>query len=355
MATKTSALAVHLDTSQLRFYRDAPDNYCHFVLGNLFEVFVGLHEHGLLEAEIALTHDNPSPKLSQLYSVFSALPVRNEQKAPAGARTVVLTPSANWTTLERSRDLGFYMPLFREHVARRIGCDVATPSQLTLVQRNPLFGNRYAINEAQLIAELRSYCAEHALELQVVDFAELTFAQQVEAMARTAVLVGVHGAGLVNSLFLPKGSAVIELLPHRRFDARFFRTMGLAKGNHWVRVLEPSSNVPSLLNVALTLTRPGHTKKNRFYRDRNAIFEPAAVLRAVDLVWPRDATRTSPIDSDVALLPAETGFLHKLALWRAHRKFLLALAGVALAAPFLSASPVFWCAALLLLGVMFCV
>ena len=40
-----------------------------------------------------------------------------------------------------------------------------------------------------------------------------TFEEQVRLMARTGVLVTMHGAGLMNEIFLPPGAAVIEIFP----------------------------------------------------------------------------------------------------------------------------------------------
>merc|ERR1711957_955377 len=41
----------------------------------------------------------------------------------------------------------------------------------------------------------------------------MMFAAQVEVVAHTAVLVGTHGQGLFNLVFLPRGGAVVEIPP----------------------------------------------------------------------------------------------------------------------------------------------
>jgi hypothetical protein len=50
-------------------------------------------------------------------------------------------------------------------------------------------------------------------EVRVVDAAALTPREQVEAAAAATVLVGQHGAGLANALWLPPGAGVVEILP----------------------------------------------------------------------------------------------------------------------------------------------
>ncbi len=47
--------------------------------------------------------------------------------------------------------------------------------------------------------------------VDLVDFADMSPAAQMEAINRTTVLVGQHGAGLVHSIFLPGDAPIVEL------------------------------------------------------------------------------------------------------------------------------------------------
>jgi Glycosyltransferase 61 len=60
--------------------------------------------------------------------------------------------------------------------------------------------------------------------LQAVDFAQMSFCEQIRTVAQTDVLIGVHGNGLSHILFLPSGACVIELFPENfhLYDYRFF-------------------------------------------------------------------------------------------------------------------------------------
>lgn len=49
--------------------------------------------------------------------------------------------------------------------------------------------------------------------LQVADLQLLTFTEQIKLLSSTALLVGMHGAGLTNALFMLPGNAVLEILP----------------------------------------------------------------------------------------------------------------------------------------------
>ena len=74
--------------------------------------------------------------------------------------------------------------------------------------------------------------AEHALlaclqthgDVTTIDFAALPWDQQVRVVAAHDVLVGVHGNGLTNALWMRPGSLVLEFFPEgaRHYDYQFF-------------------------------------------------------------------------------------------------------------------------------------
>ena len=72
---------------------------------------------------------------------------------------------------------------------------------------------RKLINETELIASAKR--AVPHLNIEIVDFAGFSFAEQLKIVRETDLLIGVHGAGLTHTMFLPPGSAVVEILPRR--------------------------------------------------------------------------------------------------------------------------------------------
>lgn len=62
------------------------------------------------------------------------------------------------------------------------------------------------------------------IELHIVDFAALSFKEQIKIVAQTDILLGVHGNGLSHTLFLPPGATLIELFPKEslRVEYRLF-------------------------------------------------------------------------------------------------------------------------------------
>lgn len=49
--------------------------------------------------------------------------------------------------------------------------------------------------------------------VQVVDAAHMSPIEQMQLFSSTSLLIGQHGAGLANMLWMPRGSAVVEILP----------------------------------------------------------------------------------------------------------------------------------------------
>lgn len=82
-----------------------------------------------------------------------------------------------------------------------------TPQRVFIHRDN--LGERGIMNFADIKPLLDSF------NIQVINFGELKLHQQIELMQNCELLMGVHGAGLTNMIFLPRGSRVFEF---RRFD-----------------------------------------------------------------------------------------------------------------------------------------
>eukprot|EP00892_Ulva_mutabilis_P005351 jgi/Ulvmu1/3188/UM015_0229.1 len=93
------------------------------------------------------------------------------------------------------------------------------PPQVITFQRKR--ANRRIVNEAQLLDLLRTYAP-----VQVVEFnSSHSFAEQLTTISKTGIFVSAHTSNLANAIFLPPGSAVIELIQRfwswRRLDQSF--------------------------------------------------------------------------------------------------------------------------------------
>jgi protein O-GlcNAc transferase len=65
------------------------------------------------------------------------------------------------------------------------------------------------------------------IKIQSIDFASISFKEQIQIVRDTDVLVGVHGAGLTNMMWMKEGSAVVEILPHSLNFKGFRNVAGL--------------------------------------------------------------------------------------------------------------------------------
>eukprot|EP00698_Gefionella_okellyi_P001711 TRINITY_DN11581_c0_g2_i1.p1 TRINITY_DN11581_c0_g2~~TRINITY_DN11581_c0_g2_i1.p1 ORF type:complete len:603 (-),score=130.43 TRINITY_DN11581_c0_g2_i1:25-1833(-) len=82
------------------------------------------------------------------------------------------------------------------------------------------FMGRKISNEAELLLSIQTHfdrlhaagdCPE--VRLVMVDMAQLSAEMQMALIARTDLLVGMHGAGLAHTLFLPSHAGLLEILP----------------------------------------------------------------------------------------------------------------------------------------------
>ena len=66
-------------------------------------------------------------------------------------------------------------------------------------------------NEPELIEGLKQRFPD--ANIVAKEFFEMTFKEQVTLMQQADILVGMHGAGLANLVYMPQSSHVIELIP----------------------------------------------------------------------------------------------------------------------------------------------
>jgi len=99
----------------------------------------------------------------------------------------------------------------RRDVLARLPAPVAPPRPpaMLIIDRR---GARGLSNAAAVEAALQRH-APQGLEVLRVSFEGLPIAEQIVEVQRCVVLVGVDGAGLTHSVFLPDGATVLNVLP----------------------------------------------------------------------------------------------------------------------------------------------
>lgn len=100
--------------------------------------------------------------------------------------------------------------------------------------------------EAALRAHNQAGAAKTArIDWAIIDAAGLAPHEQLQRFARTRVLVGQHGAGLTNMLWMAKGGVVIEIEPPRPdYEPKFFRLLAAACGHRYTRIVQAHDHAP---------------------------------------------------------------------------------------------------------------
>ncbi len=118
-----------------------------------------------------------------------------------------------------------------------------TPNRKIYVSRQKA-ARRTIQNEGEVIAVLKEYGYE------VHCFEDYHFNEQVALMRQTRVLVGLHGAGFTNMLFMPIGGQILELRNEGDAHNNCFYSLASALSHHYY-YLTNSGNTTDTFNVEI--------------------------------------------------------------------------------------------------------
>ncbi len=146
-----------------------------------------------------------------------------EENAYASRINIVTNPNS-----------GHYHPAhisaFRRAVLARLGVSAEHGSRrIYLTRRNARA--RRVLNES----EVEEFLFANGFES--IELEDVSFRRQVELFAQCKIFVSLHGAGLTNSLFMPKNGSVIEFYPEfrdreRELNACYKRLCGVLGHKH---------------------------------------------------------------------------------------------------------------------------
>ena len=83
-------------------------------------------------------------------------------------------------------------------------------------------------NEEELVSSLKSQFPNHNIRAYQLD--TLPMQKQLQIIADTDILIGMHGAGLTHALFLPKHAALLELFPGSGSTPAHFKSIARWRG-----------------------------------------------------------------------------------------------------------------------------
>lgn len=140
---------------------------------------------------------------------------------------------------------GNYNEYIIDQVRSRFSNYSNVPSRRIYISRKKA-EKRKVRNESELTAALLSAGYE------VHCFEDYHFQKQVEIMSETKVLVGLHGAGLTNMLFMPRGGHVLELRNANDQHNNCFFSLTSALGHNYFYLQAPGNSVDTH-NVDITV------------------------------------------------------------------------------------------------------
>ncbi|KAF6830091.1 DUF563 domain-containing protein [Colletotrichum musicola] len=136
--------------------------------------------------------------------------------------------------------------VFTRRVMQKFGVEFKTGRRetktlnITFIDRR---GTRKLMDQDVLLEAARKEFPLPDFNIQSIDFAAISFPDQLQVVQETDILVGVHGAGLTHTMFLREnGAAVVEIQPssmaHKGFKNlaqmlghRYFSTHGEMVGH----------------------------------------------------------------------------------------------------------------------------
>ena len=75
------------------------------------------------------------------------------------------------------------------------------------------------------------------LAWRIVDSAELSPRGQLDLFSSTTILIGQHGAGLANMIWMPPGGSIVEIQPPRPdYEPPFFQNLARECGHTYIRI-----------------------------------------------------------------------------------------------------------------------
>ena len=208
------------------FLQDNRNNYYHFIFDIFFPLYVYLKDRELLDKDpqLVLEHKCPFDDIFKLltarklqYSSGKKLSGKkihteghmtfNEDRMYLGSNLIVDPPEklkSKGYSIEEAKSI---LQCFQGYVLENLGeKQELRNNQVTIIKRKK---SRVIANHKELVSRLK----KEGLCVFEIYLEELSFSEQVKLMQNTSVLVGAHGSGLVNSLFLPPGRSIIELNP----------------------------------------------------------------------------------------------------------------------------------------------
>lgn len=156
---------------------------------------------------------------------------------------------------------------------------------------------RVIINEQELVTQLQRLIPN--CDVTVVSFESMPFHEQINLVRRAHLLIGMHGAGFANAIWLTKMSAIIELFPYRYYKPTYQLLAAMANVRHdawkngdirttrvdWTRLGPIGQRLSSANQTRIMLmTRYpgiGDQSLRNFFKNQDTIVDPVSLSELV--------------------------------------------------------------------------
>lgn len=210
----------------------------------------------VLNTQVVLLDDYEEGPLFELWSIFGNRPVRRLKDLTSETQfeNLILPLAGGSNPLWQSNPPREGAPCERSALLRTFSRRVLNHYN---IQQQPRRGANVTVtfidrSETRVLLNHTSYLDNLQVSfpditILEVDFARISFKEQLDILQQTDLLVGVHGAGLTNAMFLPPRSTVVELLP-AQVDYKAYENLASLSGHSYfslrcARNLDNSSDV----------------------------------------------------------------------------------------------------------------
>ncbi|CAI5721209.1 unnamed protein product [Hyaloperonospora brassicae] len=104
-------------------------------------------------------------------------------------------------------------------VERGLGVSRIRPMYVTVITRRPYLGRklqRIWVNEDEVMAKMRKDYKDLNVEFRSIDYVNITLHEQMKLTIESDMVVGMHGAGLVNVIWTRPMTTVVEIFPKKK-------------------------------------------------------------------------------------------------------------------------------------------
>jgi protein O-GlcNAc transferase len=193
--------------------------------------------------QVVIVDDHPDGPYIDMWSLFTAKPILRFNDLPenttfenlivplAGAGNTLWQGDWEVNSCEKSTLLNTFV----DRALTLYGLNDTKPRQsenITLTFINRVSGRRL-VNQTQYLERLEREFP--LVNVQSIDFAGISYRDQLKIIQESDILAGVHGAGLTHGIFLPPRSAMVEILPPG-LNHKGFRNVASLRGHDYFSI-----------------------------------------------------------------------------------------------------------------------